>query len=347
MNDSFVFPKSRFDDFFAILKSLGSVYAPVKASEQSFAFREVQSSNEIAFEALRTILPPKKYFYPQQEKLITYDKEEIKEHEPEVKFQVIFGVHPCDLAGLGIMDTIFSAGPADSHYMKRRAESLIVGLSCMPDRHCFCQSMGTECAESGYDLFLTDIGDDFFVEAVTEAGTKVVNMAVSMLKITSEEDHTKYNEFWKKRAESFTNGFVPDNLRAVMNIEKDNKVWDELGQRCLSCGNCTFVCPTCYCFDLVDIASVSGDAGERIREWDSCQFDGFAKVAGDFNFRATPVERFKFWYRHKLHGFDDPYGFKTCVGCGRCTVSCPSGIDDIVAVVKTLQGNQMDKSNDQ
>ena len=89
--------------------------------------------------------------------------------------------------------------------------------------------------------------------------------------------------------------------------------------------------------DLIDIASLNGDSGERVREWDSCQFVGFAQVAGEFNFRPTPVDRLKFWYRHKLHGFDDPHGMPTCVGCGRCTVSCPAGIDDLVAVVKTLQ----------
>lgn len=332
-----------FDKFFAVLQEMGIVYAPVKVSDLSYAFKKVDSAHQIAFEALRTILPPKKFFYPQTETLLTYDSESVHECAPKPEFQVIFGVHPCDLAGIGIMDTIFSSAPSDSHYLRRREASLIVGLSCMPDNHCFCQSMGTECPTTGYDVFLTDLGDDYFVEAITQAGVNVLTSSRDFVRVANEDDLSRYKEFWNLRAEAFSNGFAPDNLRTVMNLEADNKVWDELGKRCLSCGNCTPVCPTCYCFDLIDVASLHDGSGERRREWDSCQFVGFAKVGGDFNFRATPTERLKFWYRHKLHGFDDPYGYKTCVGCGRCTVSCPAGIDDIVSVVKVLQENRKSK----
>lgn len=340
MQLSYVFRKTDFSQFFTALKNLGNVYAPVRVSEQSFAFKEVNAEQEIAFEALRTILPPKKFFYPQKEVLITYDSEGIHEKEPEPEFKVIFGVHPCDLAGLGIMDTIFSAGPADSHYLKRRAQALIVGLGCMPDKHCFCQAMETDNPSTAYDLFLTDVGENYFLEIASPAGAKLADSLKSILVPANENDKQLYKDFWQRRSEAFTNDFDATNLRSLMSLERDNPLWEELGKRCLSCGNCTPVCPTCYCFDLVDVASLQAESGERQREWDSCQFTGFAKVSGDFNFRPTPVDRLKFWYQHKLHGFDDPYGFKTCVGCGRCTVSCPAGIDDIVSVVKTLQGTQ-------
>ncbi len=337
MNNCFVLVKELFEEFFALLQARGVVYAPVRVSAQSFSFRKVDSVSEIAFEALRTILPPKKFFYPQQETIITYEGDTIREHEPEIPFQILFGVHPCDLAGFGIMDTIFGAEPADNHYRRRREKSLVIGLSCMPDRHCFCQSMGTECPRGGYDLFVTDIGDEYFFSVGTPAGFELLQSARELVSAATETHRDRYKNFWNTRADSFTNGFSPDNLHSVLDMEWDNEIWTELGQRCLSCGNCTPVCPTCYCFDLVDIASLNGESGERRREWDSCQFSGFASVAGDFNFRPTPVDRLKFWYRHKLHGFDDPYGFKTCVGCGRCTVSCPAGIDDLVDVVKRLQ----------
>lgn len=340
MNRCFVLRKANFGDFFKELKKLGAVNAPVRVSDQSFAFKKVESADEIAFEALRTILPPKKFFYPTEETIISWKDGEIKEHVADRQFQVIFGVHPCDLAGLGIMDTIFQAGERDSHYVRRREASLIVGLSCMPDKHCFCQSMGTDCPEKGYDIFLTDIGDSYYLQAQTTMGARFLLTIEPIVAPAEDADRRAYKDFWNVRAEAFENGFEPDNLRSVMSMEWDNEIWQELGNRCLSCGNCTPVCPTCYCFDLVDIASMNGDSGERMRQWDSCQFTGFAQVAGDFNFRKTPVDRLKFWYRHKLHGFDDPYGFKTCVGCGRCTVSCPAGIDDIVSVVKTLQGKK-------
>lgn len=337
MNQRFVLNKNSFDHLFEALRSLGDVYAPVKVSEQSYAFRPVRTGEEICFEALRTILPPKKFFYPPDETLVTYDKNGIYEHNAEQEFLVLFGVHPCDLAGLAIMDTIFQAGPADSHYMTKRASCLIVGLSCMPDNHCFCQSMGCDSPESGYDLFVTDIGDAYFIDVHSVAGSKALEPVMQHLKSAEEPDKARYKDFWNKRAQSFTNGFTETNLHSVMEMEWNNDIWEEMAKRCLSCGNCTPVCPTCYCFDLLDIASLSGDSGSRHRQWDSCQFVSFAQVAGDFNFRPGPVDRLKYWYQHKLHGFDDPYGFKTCVGCGRCTVSCPAGIDDIVSVVKHLQ----------
>lgn len=338
MEHNVVFPKNRFDDFFSLMQSFGTVYAPVRVSEQSFSFKEVSSASQIAFEALRTILPPKKFFFRQHETIISYSENGIGEAIPEVSPQVLFGLHPCDLAGLGIMDKIYSHEPQDTHYMKRRNSTLLVGLSCMPDKYCFCKAMGTDSPESNYDLFLTALSDHFFIQTDTTAGFRILESSPLLFLPPSETQRQEFKDFWIERSNAFESGFDSENVPAVVDLEWDNKVWDDLGNRCLSCGNCTFVCPTCYCFDMVDIASLHAERGERVREWDSCQFVGFAKVAGDYNFRPGPVDRLKFWYRHKLHGFEDPHGLPTCVGCGRCTVSCPSDIDDIVNVVLRLQG---------
>lgn len=340
MQKPIVLSKAKFDCLFQILNELGNVYAPVRVSPQSYSFKQVASEKDIAFEALRTILPPKKFFYPGQETIITYSSDGVHEHINEPEFQVVFGVHPCDLAGLGIMDTIFQSSPADNHYVRRRMKSLIVGLSCMPDKYCFCQSMGTDCPSAGFDIFLTDIGDSFFIEFRTPAAIPVATGLIAHAEPVTDDHRVRFNQFWADRDAAFTNGFKPKNVRAAMDMDENNAIWEELGERCLSCGNCTPVCPTCYCFDLVDIAALNGTDGQRRREWDSCQFSSFATVSGDFNFRPTPVDRLKFWYRHKLHGFEDAYSLPTCVGCGRCTVACPSGIDDIVAVAKALQSTK-------
>jgi sulfhydrogenase subunit beta (sulfur reductase) len=340
MESTFVFPRSLFPEFFRGLGRFGQVHAPVRVSEQSFAFKPVQFSTDIAFEALRTILPPKKYFYPQHETLFRYSGGALEEARPEVQPIVLFGVRPCDLAGLAIMDTIFTAAPGDVHYQDRRRQVAIIGLSCMPDKHCFCKSMGTDKPQKGYDLFLTEIGENYFVQVSTPLGAELID-GLSFMVPSAPSHRSEYKKFWHDRDQAFCIGFDGASVPVVMDMEWDNPLWNELGDRCLSCGNCTPVCPTCYCFDVLDYTQLGEDAGERVREWDSCQFVSFAKVAGDYNFRPGPVDRLKFWYRHKLHGFDDPYGFPTCVGCGRCTVSCPAGIDDIVGTVLKLQGDKV------
>ncbi len=338
-----VFLKSQFPLFLEALKTQGTVYAPVKVSKESYSFKAVQNADEIAFEALRTILPPKKFFYPQEEKVFSYSGDKIIEPVEKTEYKVIFGIHPCDLAGLDVLDSILTHEPADPKYIAKRQQSLIVGFSCLPDKHCFCKSMGNGCPDKGYDMFLTELSEHYYLEIKTSKGLIFAEKVSDILQPVSDQDKDDYKRFWQERDGMFTNGFVPDNLTSTFEMEWDNPIWDELGQRCLSCGNCTPVCPTCYCFDLVDIANLNGTDGDRVRQWDSCQFVGFAKVAGDYNFRPTPVDRLKFWYRHKLHGFEDAYAFRTCVGCGRCTVSCPSGIDDIVGVVKALQESKEKK----
>lgn len=341
MDKCYIFEKSEFSRFYHLLCAFGTVHAPVSVSDKSYAFKPIHDWKHIAFEALRTILPPKKFFYPPTEILLEYEGTEVKEVHPDLEPIVLFGVHPCDLAGLKVMDTIFNAAPADTHYNTRRRSCLIVGLSCMPSEHCFCRSVGSDKLDGGYDLFLTDLGDKWFLQVGTTRGAAALQHDAAFLRSCQDNDKAAYNSYWSKRDDSFKIGFSDSNLAAAMDLAWDHPVWDELGNKCLSCGNCTPVCPTCYCFDVIDIASLDGESGERHREWDSCQIAGFAKVAGDYNFRPGPVDRLRFWYRHKLHGFNDPYGFKTCVGCGRCTVSCPAGIDDIVNVVLRIQGNEV------
>lgn len=343
--DQLLLDKSDFAQLFDALKAYGKVFAPRPVSNQSFAYKEVSRPQDISPEALRTILPAKKFFYPQQEELLRLQDGAVVQVMPQVEPQVVFGIHPCELAGIAVLDTIFGAEPADNHYRLRREKTLLVGTSCMPDKYCFCKSTGTDMPESAYDIFLTDIGDAFIVQTRTKLGAGVLSN-VGCLKQPDLHHKERFQSFYSERDQAFASCFEGADLKATLDNTWDSPTWQEMGERCLSCGNCTPVCPTCYCFDLVDIAQLNGDASRK-REWDSCQFSGFAAVAGGFNFRPTPVERLKFWYRHKLYGFEDPYGMPTCIGCGRCTVSCPAGIDDIVGLVKQLQAEQCQSTGDE
>ncbi|MDX2108379.1 MAG: 4Fe-4S dicluster domain-containing protein [Candidatus Melainabacteria bacterium] len=340
MEKCFYFWKKDFGEFLSRLRSMGSVYAPVRVSDQSFAFRSVRDEAEIAFEALRTILPPKKFFYPAKETILECDGDEVKEHIEVVEPFAVFGVHPCDLAGLNALDKIFLSTPQDSHYQRRRRAAFIIGLSCLPDKHCFCKAMKADAPSKGYDLFLTDLEDKYFVQVNNQDAFDFVLSCKEFMHPTKDEDNQGYKKFWNDRDLMFEHNFDSAQLPNLMDLGWDHPLWQELGERCLSCGNCTPVCPTCYCFDMTDVAMFNSEKveAERQRVWDSCQFSGFAAVAGGENFRPGPVDRLKFWYRHKLHGFEDPIEIPSCVGCGRCTVSCPSGIDDLPGVIRILAG---------
>lgn len=348
MDRFLVLDKIDFPEFFTCLQAYGQVYAPRPVSEQSFAYKPVNAADEISFQALRTILPAKKFFYPGSEEMLRYENGEVIDTLPAspdgssaAAAQVVFGIHPCELAGIAVLDKIFGEQPADNHYLLRRQKTLLVGTGCMPDKNCFCKATGTDMPESSYDMFLTDLGDKFMLQVRTSLGDSVIAQLnclqdIDALGAAGDSCKEEYQQFYMRREQAFTADFDGEDLGATLDATWDSSTWKELGDRCLSCGNCTPVCPTCYCFDLVDIAELNGSAS-RHREWDSCQIAGFAGVAGGYNFRPTPVDRLKFWYRHKLYGFEDPYGFPTCVGCGRCTVSCPAGIDDIVGLVKRMQ----------
>ncbi len=338
MDSSFKFSKERFADFFSVMKTVGKVYAPVKVSELSYSFKNVEKDSEIAFEALRTILPPKKFFFPQEETIVVCDGDQMSEVVEVPAPFVVFGVHPCDLAGLVALDKIFLSAPLDSHYQRRRRAAIIVGLSCLPDKHCFCRSMGTDTPNKGYDLFLTDLGEEFYVQLKSQAGLELLQACSTFVQPVNNDDNDSYKDFWSERDKLFERTFDSAQLPNLMDMGCNDPIWDQLAERCLSCGNCTPVCPTCYCFDMVDVAMLNTEKmqAKRDRVWDSCQFSGFAAVAGGENFRPGPIDRLKFWYRHKLHGFDDAIEIPSCVGCGRCTVSCPAGIDDLPGVVMTL-----------
>lgn len=340
MDKCFYFWKKDFGEFLARLKSMGLVYAPVRVSEQSYAFKAVSNEAQIAFEALRTILPPKKFFFTGNETILDCDGEDIKEHVEVIEPFTVFGVHPCDLAGLSALDKVFLSVPVDSHYHRRRRAAFIIGLSCLPDKHCFCKAMNTDAPGKGYDLFLTDLKDKYFVQVNNQDALDFILSCNLFVYPAKADDESNYKKFWYDRDAMFEHNFDSAQLPNLMELGWNDPVWEELGKRCLSCGNCTPVCPTCYCFDMTDVAmfNTAKIDAQRERVWDSCQFSGFAVVAGGENFRPGPVDRLKFWYRHKLHGFEDPIEIPSCVGCGRCTVSCPSQIDDLPEVIRILSG---------
>jgi ferredoxin len=223
--------------------------------------------------------------------------------------------------------------------MEKRKKAIIVGLDCNQpcDEHSFCKSMGSLAVEGGYDLFLTDIGDAYMVEYGSPTGMELLARYQGAREAT-DTDMSRFRAVqdakWPKFTYKLEMGI--SDLPNLLAIGYDNPLWEELGEKCLACGACTLVCPTCYCFDVVDRLELSLKEGERLRVWDSCQLSSFATVAGGENFRKSRANRQRHRFFRKGKYLTEMFGKVGCVGCGRCVRSCLVHIDP-VEVYNTLK----------
>ncbi|HEY0672733.1 MAG TPA: 4Fe-4S dicluster domain-containing protein [Longimicrobiales bacterium] len=325
------------DLFAAVLQQFGVVHAPVR-DRGSVRFQRIQRWSDVELKYTRTVLPPKKYFLPQRETLLYYDKNGYRPATDQLDERIVlFGVHACDIRGLNILDEVFLQGPhIDPYYQARRSNVIVIGIDCLPDEHCFCRSMRADFVEKGFDLFLYEIGEDYLVLVNTALGDDMVLATKSLFHPVTRADVEEY----KTRSQALRASQIIDveirDLPEILELEYDSELWQELGSKCLACGSCSMVCPTCYCYDVADDITVGCNAGTRCRQWDSCLFSSHAQVAGGENFRAQQADRVKYRFYHKHRGFVAEYGHPSCVGCGRCTTVCPVGINDVTVINRLL-----------
>jgi sulfhydrogenase subunit beta (sulfur reductase) len=333
-------PKRDLDLFASVLPAFGELYAPVRRGTR-YAFDRPASWSEVQMDYPRTILPPRKFLLPPRETVFWFDpKDGYTDRLAEAaKPQVLFGVHAYDIYGLNILDRVFAQGRyADPYYITRRRATAIVGIDFEPDDLHFAQSMNADFVDSGFDLFLSDVGDDYLVLVGSSRGDDMVVMSGSLLQEPTSGDFAEYKRRSAIRRQAYRAHVELGDLPEILEMEYSSEVWETLGARCLSCGACSIVCPTCYCFDVQDEVTLGTRAGERVRTWDSCLFKTHALVAGGENFRESRASRVKFRFYHKQRGFVAEYGRPSCVGCGRCAAACPAGID-IVSVIRMIRGH--------
>ena len=332
-------PKSNLDLFVSVLPAFGELYAPVRRGS-GYAFDRPMSWSEVELAYPRTILPPRKLFLPPKEATFSFDPQAgFRDRLAEAATRrVLFGVHAYDIYGLNILDRVFAQGKfPDPYYLARRQHTAIIGIDVDPDEGHFARSMNADFVDSGFDLFLSDIGDDYLVLVGTSRGDDMVVMSGCLLQEPTSADFAEYKRRSGVRRAAYRTQVELGDLPEILEMEYHSRVWEELGARCLSCGSCSMVCPTCYCFDVNDEVALGGRAGTRIRSWDSCLFKSHALVAGGENFRHSRASRIKFRFYHKQRGFVAEYGRPSCVGCGRCAAACPAGID-ITTVIKMIRG---------
>jgi sulfhydrogenase subunit beta (sulfur reductase) len=332
-------PKKDLDLFASVLPAFGKLYAPVRRGS-GYVFDQPLSWSEISLGYPRTLLPPRKFFLPPREALFSFDAREgyrdllAEASEP----QVLFGLHAYDIYGLNILDRVFAQGRyADPYYVTRRQHTAVIGIDFDPDGQHFARAMNADFVDSGFDLFLSDIGTDYLVRVGTSRGDDMVVMSGCLLSEPTQADIAEFKRRSSERHAAYRTEVELGDLPEILEMEYHSAVWKELGDRCLSCGSCSMVCPTCYCFDVADEVDLGTRAGRRIRTWDSCLFKAHALVAGGENFRKSRASRIMFRFYHKQRGFVAEYGRPSCVGCGRCIGACPAGID-IVSVIRMIRG---------
>lgn len=327
------------------------VYLPKKDAEDRWNYEEVGKNEEAALDFLTTTLPPKKILFPQREVFLEFsrtnedEKEilEVKEILPEDQSAVILGVRPCDARAAWLLDKVFGGEFTDPYYWKRRNQTILVGLTCAipPSENCFCLSVGgSPSSVEGLDLLLTDLGDKYFVESLTGKGEKLINAAKNLFDAPNAEEKKKVKalkaEGEKKLKREIKNAKgVPTKLKGMF----DSHLWDDESMSCLRCGICTYLCPSCHCFDITDEVSSSVPLkGKRVRTWDNCQFPDFTMHSSGHNPRPDKASRLRQRVFHKFQYFPEIYKNFQCIGCGRCISFCPVGID-IINVLEKVSGH--------
>ncbi len=283
----------------------------------------------------------KKFLHPPELRLWEARREnghiQIRTDEGAPRYAFL-GVRACELAAITIQDKVFLGGPyVDPYYLARRERTFIIAVNCtQAGGTCFCASMGTGPeAREHYDIVLTELDDVFIAQAGSERGAQVLGRVphqraeVSLLNEAQERIARTVQQMGRSLDTTGIRDLLFNNL--------DHPRWDDVASRCLTCANCTLVCPTCFCFTVEDVTDLSGEHAARVRRWDSCFTMEFTYTAGHI-IRQSAKARYRQWLVHKFAGWIDQFGTSGCVGCGRCITWCPAKIDiteEVAAIRET------------
>jgi sulfhydrogenase subunit beta (sulfur reductase) len=289
----------------------------------------------------------KRFLHPPQVRLWRAERDatgfHIIEERDDPPLCAFIGVRACDLAAIRIQDRVFLEGQfVDPHYAARRERAFIVAVNCQqPADTCFCASMQTgPHVTSGYDLALTEIINDaqhlFLIETGSPRGEEIIGELPT--RPATEDDERRAREISAAAAAQLRRQVNDDGLKELLYRNTESARWDAIAERCLSCANCTLVCPTCFCATIEDVTDLTGHHAERLRKWDSCFTMDFSYIHGG-SVRSSARSRYRQWLTHKLASWWDQFGTRGCVGCGRCITWCPAAID-ITEEVRALRGSE-------
>ena len=324
---------------YAAIGEKKSLFLPVKVAGQT-NFGIWTEEAEVDLGTLKTVKSAKDVFFPQSENLYTCYRDgkklSIVPEKLEDEQFVVFGIRGCDVRGIKVLDKVFMADPVDSFYCARRKHGVIVSLACgQPEESCFCKVFGIDCAEPEGDVVTWLTEGYLYWKPVTEKGEALTGEISALLEDTDDAAV----EAQKAAIAAIVEKLPYANLSLegwngeVLNEKFNSPLWEQLYKPCLACGTCTFVCPTCQCYDIKDYDT--GNGIQRYRCWDSCMYSDFTMMAHGNN-RTSQLQRFRQRFMHKLVYFPaNNDGMYSCVGCGRCVDKCPSHLN-IVKVIKAF-----------
>ena len=333
--------KSDLSRLYASMAEANDLFLPIKtAGKTNFGLWTEEASVDI--DTLKTVKSGKDIFFPQSEVLYTCGRKDgnltvTPEDHCSHPF-VVFGMHGCDVRALDVLDNVFLSNPVDTYYAARRQMGTIVSLACHhPESSCFCGTFGIDSADPQGDVVTWLAEDYLYWQSKTDKGEALTKQILSLL----EECGDEKVEQEKKEIRSIMERLPLHDLTTegwgAEAAEKnfDSPLWEELHKPCLACGTCTFVCPTCQCYDIKDF-NTGKNGVQRYRCWDSCMYSDFTLMAAGNN-RTTQMQRFRQRFMHKLAYYPANYdGMFSCVGCGRCVTKCPTHLN-IVKVIKAFQ----------
>jgi formate hydrogenlyase subunit 6/NADH:ubiquinone oxidoreductase subunit I len=377
----FIIRRHQLDQLFEVLKRRGYRLVGPTVSDGAVIYDEVHSTTDLpvgwadeqqgGFYRLKkradaalfgyTVGPQawKKWLFPPVLKLFSLrranDRFELDDENSSSDTQqpnsAFIGVRACELHAIAVQDRVFLQGAyVDSAYRLRRENVFIVAVNCgQAGGTCFCVSMNTgPKATNGFDLALTEVLDgdrhDFVVEVGTDLGTTVLAEVTN--EAASEEDKAAVERIVAATSEQMGRTLDTTDIKNVLYRNAEHPRWDDVARRCLTCANCTMVCPTCFCSTIEDVTDLTGEHAERWRKWDSCFTMDFSYIHGG-SVRVSSKARYRQWLTHKLATWIDQFGSSGCVGCGRCITWCPVGIDitEEVRAIRDSERARMEKDH--
>jgi len=326
------------------LKTSHELIAPMRDVSGDIVLTELSRMHETALDGPALMPSPKEFLLPQMEQLFCYSDESVEEAFNK-RPRILFGIRPCDLSAIRILDTFYLGKTRDSYYESRRSRTVLIAIACnQPDPTCFCLGLGTgPFLKTGFDVQLTDLGDRFLVETGSEIGASLTSPYPHIFTEPKSPDN---DDLYEARLASQSRFEKRVNLEQVSKRIQAGEVpdafWKSVAVRCFECGGCVYNCPVCTCFNVIDRAA-SPDTGKRIRLWDTCMFKGFTRMAGGVVPSEAKIHRTKRWFHHKLVHWPAQFGTFGCVGCGRCAVSCPGKIDMATVALRIKGADQMEE----